>query len=101
MKQLREAAKDCKTKSDYVVFMRSIMPIEIEEVTDGIVLHLHKRGCTCVNPQCIENCGADLCECTKAHEEYTWSIFFGKPVKVEILESFLRGGNDCVIKICV
>ncbi len=101
MKKLREAAKNCRTKSDYAAFMRSIMPIDIEETADGIVLHLHKKNCTCTNPGFIEKCGSDLCECTKSHEEYAWSLFFGKSVKVEILESFLRGGKDCVIKICI
>lgn len=42
-----------------------------------------------------------MCECTRGHEKAMWSIFFGKPVDVEIVESFLRGGNDCVIKILV
>lgn len=40
-----------------------------------------------------------LCECTRGHEKAVWSAFFGNPVEVEIVESYSRGGNDCVIKI--
>lgn len=88
MKALAKAAENCKTKDDYVSFMKNALHIDAEEVVDGIILRLHKTGCTCSNPECIQKCGADLCQCTKAHEEYTWSVFFGKPIKAEIMESF-------------
>ena len=101
MQQLHEAANDCRTKADFAAFMKKTLPIDIEEADDGIIMHLHKEGCTCIHPEYISKCGEDLCECTKAHEEYAWSVFFGKPVKVEIMESFLRGGNDCVVKLMI
>ena len=101
MLKLKEAAEDCKTISDYAVFMRDTLKLDAEEATDGIILHLHKEKCSCCHPEYIAEHGERLCECTKAHEEYTWSVFFGKPVQVEIVESFLRGGRDCVIKMRV
>ena len=101
MLKLRAVASNCHTIDEYTAFLRDVMPIDIEVVEDGIVLHLNKKECTCSNKSYIEKYGEDLCKCTKAREEYGWSLFFGKAVKVEIKESFLRGGNDCVIKIIV
>ncbi len=42
-----------------------------------------------------------LCNCILGHEKAMWSIVFGKQVDAKIVESFLRGGKDCVIKIIV
>ena len=42
-----------------------------------------------------------LCHCTLGHERAMWSIVFGKQINVEIIESFQRGGNDCVTKIFI
>lgn len=103
MAKLRESAAHCRTRADYVEFLRSKMPIDITEAEDGIVMRLGKKQCTC--PMVGElnangNLGA-LCNCTCGHEKASWSVFFGKPVDVQIVESFLRGGKDCVIKIRV
>ena len=38
---------------------------------------------------------------SRGHEVAVWSAFFGKTVDIEIVESHLRGGKDCVIKIIV
>lgn len=40
-----------------------------------------------------------LCNGTLGHEKAMWSIIFGKQVDAEIIDSFQRGGNDCVVKI--
>lgn len=99
MEQLRQAAAHCKTRADYAAFLNDLMPVRIEEVADGIVMHLGKTECSCPMAKELTKNAEVLCECTRGHEIATWSAFFGKPVEVEILESILRGGNDCVIKI--
>ena len=38
-KALAEAAKGCKTRSDYIAFMRSNFPFKVEEAPDGIIIH--------------------------------------------------------------
>ena len=99
METLRKQASNCKTRSDYATFLRQVIPVQIEEVDDGIVMRLGKTGCTCPMASEIHANGEMLCHCTCGHEKAAWSVFFGKSVDVEIVESFLRGGKDCVIKI--
>ena len=31
----------------------------------------------------------------------TWGVIFGEDVRVEMVETFMRGGSDCVIKIYI
>ena len=97
IRQLRTAAANCQTKSDYVAFFRDKLNLQAVEADDGIILHLGKQQCTCPLFPKIQT--PMLCRCTQAHEEYVWSEFFGEPVQVEIVESFQRGGKDCVIMI--
>lgn len=99
--KLKGAATNCKTRADYVAFLSEIMPVKIEEVEDGIIMHLGKEKCSCPMACELTQNTDMLCECTKGHEKFVWSQFFGKPVDIEIVESFLRGGSDCVIKICI
>ena len=99
MEQLRQAAANCKTRSDYAAFLNELMPVRIEEAEDGIVMHLGKTECSCPVAKDLTQNTEMLCECTRGHEITTWSAFFGKPIEIEIVESILRGGNDCVIKI--
>ncbi len=97
--KLREVAAGCKTRSEYVKFLQKHIPVKIAEAKDGIVMHLGKEKCTCtLAPKIFKNFDA-LCNCTCGHEKALWSLFFGKSVEVEVLESFLRAGKDCVIKI--
>ena len=99
--QLKASASSCRTMADYADFLRKTMPVRIEEAEDGIILHLGKTSCSCPMAAELTKNTDILCECTKGHEKAVWSAFFGKPVEIEIVESFLRGGNDCVIKILV
>ena len=96
-KVLAEAAKGCKTRSDYVTFMQNNFPFKVEEASDGIIIHYGKEKCTC--PMSSEVKSPMLCNCTLGHEKAMWSIVFGKQVDAEIIDSFQRGGNDCVVKI--
>lgn len=99
MEQLRQAAAHCKTRADYAKFLDELMPVRIEAVEDGIVMYLGKTECSCPMAKELTKNTDMLCECTRGHEILTWSTFFGKPVDIEIVESILRGGKDCVIKI--
>ncbi len=99
--RLRDEASDCKTRADYVAFLKKRMPLDIEEAEDGIILRLGKDKCSCPMAEEVAPDAGALCHCTCGHEKATWSILFGKPVDVQIVKSFLRGGDDCVIKIMV
>ena len=101
LRKLGERVSECHTRSGYVAFMKEMFPFSIEEAEDGIILHLGKAECTCPISKGISRNADMLCECTRSHERYTWSLFFGRPVEVEIEESILRGGDDCVIRIIV
>lgn len=95
--QMKAAASGCKTRTDYVAFLNKAMPIAVVETEDGIFLHLGKPECSCPMAHEITQNTDMLCECTRGHEKAVWSTFFGKAVEVEIVESHLRGGKDCVI----
>ena len=41
------------------------------------------------------------CNCSLGWQQHTWESVLGKPVKVELVESVLRGGKRCVFKIHV
>lgn len=97
--QLKASASDCKTRADYAAFLSKALSIIVTEAEDGIIIHLNKTGCSCPISADISQNADMLCECTRGHEKAVWSAFFGKPVEVEIVESFLRGGDDCVTKI--
>ena len=99
MEKLRQSASNCKTRSDYAEFLNELMPVQIDEDEDGIVMHLGKTECSCPVAKELTKNADMLCECTRGHEITTWSAFFGKPIEIEIVESILRGGQDCVIKI--
>lgn len=41
------------------------------------------------------------CNCSLGWHQRTWETIFGQPVKVELVESVLRGGKRCIFKIRV
>ena len=101
MEQLHRAAAEvgCVTAADYAAFLKKALPLTIVDVDDGIDLHLNKVECSCpIHKELTQNTDR-LCECTRGHEIAEWSAFFGQPVEIEIVESFLRGGSDCVTGI--
>ena len=93
---LKEAAKDCQTIKDYVKFFKSIN-FDAREEDNSIIIKLGKTECTC--PMAPEVDNPALCNCTLGHEKYIWGEFFNQTIEVELTESILRGGNDCIIKI--
>lgn len=99
VRKLQELAMNCRTISDYAAFFRDTLHINALEEPDGIVLRLGKVQCSCPHTPLYGN--SMQCYCTRGHEVAVWSEFFDHPVDVEILESHLRGGKDCVIKIII
>ena len=97
MDALREQAKGCTTKEDYATFLCKSLHLDAVIDDEGIVLRLHKTACSCPMYPAVQS--PMLCECTRGHERSSWSRFFGKEIDVRIEESFLRGGNDCVVKL--
>ena len=97
IKQLKETCQ-CKSKTEYVEFFNSLGINAIEE-NDGIVLKLGKTECTC--PMAPEVNNPALCNCTLGHEKYVWGEFFDEEIEVELMETILRGGDDCIIKIFI
>ena len=97
VKQLRELAKGCASIADYVAFFKETLHINAIEEPGAIVLKLGKPHCTC--PMMPDVGNEILCNCTRGHEIAVWSMFFGKPIDAEIVESHLRGGKDCVIRL--
>ena len=98
MKQFRALASGCESRADYVKFLQEhLQGCAVEEVDDGIVVRLNKTQCGC--PMYPRVADPALCDCTAGNNQATWSEFFGSPVDVDVVESFLRGGKDCVLKI--
>jgi len=68
--------------------------------TNGFTLIYNRgKGCDCalVGEGYISS--PIFCSCTMGFHETVWSTVFDRPVKVELLETFLRGGNCCSQKI--
>ena len=99
MEKLKGSASWCKTRSDYVQFLKKHVSDKVTEDPDGILIPLGKEKCTCPMAETIHN--PMLCCCTQGSNKETWSIFFGREIKAEMVETFMRGGNDCVIKIYI
>ena len=100
MAPLKEAAGACSTHAERYAFMCENFPFfDVEDAGDGIVIHFHKEACTC--PMAPEVGSPILCHCTLGHEKAMWGEVFGISVEAEIVESFQRGGKDCVVKLCI
>ena len=99
MEGLREAAvaAGCTTDADFAAFMKANLPLDIELDDSSLTMRFHKEACTCA--MAPEVASPALCNCTLGHERAIWSTFFGRPIEAEVLESFLRGGSDCVVKL--
>lgn len=96
IKELKEKATDCQNINDYVEFLKSLN-LNAKREDNAIVIKFGKTECTCLMAPEIDN--PALCYCTIGHEKYMWGEFFNQKIDVELVESLLRGGNDCIIKI--
>ena len=101
MGNLRSLASEagCVTDADYTAYLKEKMPVDMDIEPDGFIMRIGKTECTCPAERDIVRGKWLLCECTKRHEKVCWSSYFGKAVDVEIVESILRGGSDCVIRV--
>ena len=98
MSGLKALAASCRTRADYATFLKGHLPgCTVEEAEDGILVHLNKAHCGC--PMFPRVSDPALCDCTAGSNQATWSEFFGRSVPVDVVESHLRGGRDCILKI--
>ena len=69
--------------------------------TPGGFVITYNRGkkCDCALVSAGYVSSPAFCNCTLGFQETIWGAAFNKPVKVEILETFLRGGDRCSYKI--
>ena len=42
-----------------------------------------------------------LCYCTQGHEKSMWREFFGREIEAQMIETILRGGDDCIVKLII
>ena len=80
-----------------------------ENATSGGTSKLAREGdsVTIVNDRCIcplvdrlkIETGPHHCDCTVAHLKHVYETGLGRPVEVELLETCLRGGDSCRIRI--
>jgi len=82
---------------------------KVENVASGGKTKLTREGnsITIVNERCIcplvktlkIETGPHHCDCTVAHLEHVYETGLGRHVEVELMETCLRGGDSCTIKI--
>ena len=71
---------------------------EYDEAAGTLRITDKQRHCTC--PFVDERLTPpDFCNCTLGWQRETYTMIFGKPVKVELEESILRGGKRCIFRI--
>lgn len=58
-----------------------------------IYLEYHECGCPLVNSGEINN--SFFCNCTRGYTKERFETLFGKPLKVELLQSMLKGDKIC------
>ena len=69
-------------------------------VADGFIVTYNRgKGCDCSLVRDGYVTSTMFCNCTLGFHETVWSTIFEKPVSVDLLETFLRGGNCCSQKI--
>lgn len=101
MQQLHKQTINLKTTSEYCEFLKEKLKLNVKEVEDGIILYLGNDECPCELASGLKNNLDALCYCTQGQNKLLWSTLFGKKVDIEIVESILRGGNDCILKIII
>lgn len=76
--------------------------IEVKEIIHGLVYEIRYSSCLCDLHTCgYVNTGA-LCECSRQSLLFNLtSVFPDKSVSVELVDSILNGGTQCVLKVSV
>jgi hypothetical protein len=59
-----------------------------------------KGGCVCPLVRTLDIApSSNHCLCTRNHLKHVYEIGLDRPVEVELIETYLRGGDSCTIKI--
>ena len=66
-----------------------------------IITYNRGKGCDCQLVCTGYVASPVFCNCTQGFHETVWGTIFEKPVTVELLETFLQGGNCCSYKITI
>lgn len=69
---------------------------------DGFLLTYNRgNGCDCSIVRAGYVHSPVFCNCTLGFHQKVWSTIFERPVRVELVETFLRGGNCCSQKVFI
>lgn len=69
---------------------------------DGFLLTYNRgKGCDCSIVRAGYVHSPVFCNCTLGFHQKIWSTIFERPVRVELVETFLRGGNCCSQKVFI
>ena len=69
---------------------------------DGFLLTYNRgKGCDCSIVRAGYVHSPVFCNCTLGFHQKVWSTIFERPVRVELVETFLRGGNCCSQKVFI
>lgn len=86
----------------YIEELKRELDWEFEFESDTVFyLYANKTGkCQCPLARTLQgSIGGALCVCSETMMERTFSRAYGGRVRVELLESYLRGGNRCIYRI--
>lgn len=97
----KKYTKRLKNKSDYIGFINEILKIEASASDDGIILKYNREKCICPLIDLINIDKEKICDCMIKKEEIFFSKIFDKNVKINLIESLNRSGNDCKIELII
>ena len=99
--KMKEEIRDISDFTEVLATIKSNLGEGFEVVEGGFIAEFGDGKCVCplVSGQYINS--PVLCNCTRGFNESVWSNFFDRPVKVELLQTVLRGGNTCKIKVLI
>jgi hypothetical protein len=61
---------------------------------------VNEGGCICPLVKTLEiEASPNHCLCTISHLKHLYETALGRPVEVDLIETCLRGGDSCTIKI--
>ena len=99
-KSIRESATDI---ADFFGKLKDSIPeIKVFEVVEGKVYEICYRKCLCdlYTKGFLKN--GVLCECSRRSLLYNLeNVFPEKKIEVLLLESILRGGDECILRISI
>ena len=101
MRKLRKESSEIDSLSELLSFLSGKLPAKFEKTEDGFIVHLGNPECLCKMRPALHRNAETLCECTNGYQLSMWSEFFGYEIETEILDTVLRGGNECNFKIKV